>query len=129
MGDYKQRNLGIDLKWERGHWQVWAEFVHTRFDLPNVADDAEFFSYYIETRYAFKPRWWLSARWNQQIYSKIETENGRENWDNDHLRLDLGVGHRPTRHTQIKLQYSHQHQNASFQNAEHFVAIEASFKL
>lgn len=129
VGDYMQRNLGLDVTWQRGHWQVWAEFVHTQYELPNVSDDAEFFSYYVEARYNFRPRWWASARWNHQIYSEIDTATGSQDWDNDHIRVDLGLGHRPTRHTQIKLQYSHQHQQANFQNAEHFVALEASLKL
>jgi len=129
IGDYMQRNLGFDLTWKKRHWQVWAEFVHTKFEVPNVGDDPEFFSYFVETRYDFAARWWASARWNHQIYNEIDTENGSEEWDNDHMRIDLGLGHRPTRHTQVKLQYSFQHQDADFQNAEHFVALELSFKL
>ncbi len=129
VGDYKQRNLGLDFKWKSGHWQLWAELLHTQFDIPNVKDDAAFFSYYIEAQYNFKPGWWLSARWNHQIYEKIETSLGSEDWDNDHIRIDVGIGHRPTRHSQIKLQYSYQHQDADFQNAENFVALEVSFKL
>lgn len=129
IGDYYQRNLGLDLSWQKGLWSVWAEFLYTEFDVPNVNDDPSFFSYFVEARYNFKPRWWASARWNQQIYNKIETPTGSLDWDNDLYRIDLGLGHRPTRHTQIRLQYSYQQQDASFQNAENFVVLEFSLKL
>lgn len=127
--DYLQRNLGLDLTWKKGLWSVWAELIYTEFDVANVADDASFWSYYVEARYAFKPRWWVSARWNQQLYNEIDTANGSEKWDNDLYRIDLGLGHHPSRHTQIRLQYSYQHQDADFQNAENFVALEMSLKL
>lgn len=127
--DYLQRNVGLDLTWKRGLWSVWAELIYTEFDVPNVADDASFWSYYVEGRYAFKPRWWLSARWNQQIYNEIDTANGSEDWDNDLYRIDLGLGHHPSRHTQVRLQYSYQRQDADFQNGEHFAVLELSLKL
>lgn len=129
VDDYLQRNLGIDLSFKHRHWQVWAELVHTSYEVPNVGDNTEFWSYFIEARYDFKPQWWVSARWNHQIYEEVD---GRE-WDNEHMRIDLGLGHRLGRHTQIKLQYSYQHEDEAsgvdLMNAEHFVVLEASLKL
>ncbi|MGB0745248.1 MAG: hypothetical protein ACPGSB_12050, partial [Opitutales bacterium] len=64
-----------------------------------------------------------------QIYEEVDGMK----WDNEHLRIDLGVGHQLSRHTQIKLQYSWQDEDAAsgvdLMNAEHFVAIEASLRL
>lgn len=57
------------------------------------------------------------------------TAEGPRDWDNEHRRIDPGLGHRPTRHTRSKLQYSYQHQRASFQNAEHFAALQLTFRL
>ena len=127
VGDYLQRNLGIDLSYKHRHWQIWAELVHTSFEVPNVRDDAEFWSYFIEARYDFRPQWWVSARWNHQIYEKVD---GRK-WDNEHRRIDLGLGHRLGRNTQVKLQYSYQNEDSGvdLMNAEHFVVLEASLKL
>lgn len=129
IGDYMQTNLGVDLTWQKGHWTVWAEFLYTSFEVPNVEDTPVFWSYFIEARYAFKPQWWVSARWNEQIYNKIDTAAGSEKWDNDLYRIDLGIGHRLSRHKQIRLQYSYQQQDADFQNAEDFLALELSLKL
>ncbi|MGJ8640176.1 MAG: hypothetical protein ACSHYA_12370 [Opitutaceae bacterium] len=127
VGDYLQRNIGIDLTYKKGKYELWAELVHTSFEVPNVGEDAEFWSYFIEGRYNFDPRWWVSARWNHQIYEDIE---GME-WDNEHQRIDLGIGHRFGRHSQIKLQYSHQDEDSEvdLNNAEHFFVIEASLRL
>jgi len=127
--DYLQRNIGLDLSYKHRHVQVWAELVHTSFEVPNVGEDVEFWSYFIEARYDFMPQWWVSGRWNHQIYEEVE---GRE-WDNEHIRVDLGLGRRIGRHTQIKLQYSWQHEDApsgvDLRNAEHFIALEASLRL
>lgn len=127
VGDFTQTNLGLDLTYEHRHLTVWAELIYTSFEVPNVGDDAVFYSYFIEGRYAFRPGWWLSGRWNHQLYEKVD---GLE-WDNEHMRIDLGVGHRLGRHTQIKLQYSYQNENTrvSLENTEHFFALEMSIRL
>jgi hypothetical protein len=127
VGDYLQRNLGLDVSYKYRHWQVWGELVHTSYEVPNVGDNAEFWSYFIEARYDFQPQWWASARWNHQIYEEV---NGMK-WDNEIMRIDLGLGHRLSRHSQIKLQYSYQHEDSEvdLRNPEHFVALEASLKL
>ena len=129
IGDFMQTNLGVDLTWKKGHWSVWAELVYSDFEVPNVNDTVAFWSYFIEAQYAFKPRWWVSARWNEQIYNKVSTSAGSEKWDNDLYRIDLGLGHRISRHAQVRLQYSYQQQDADFQNAENFAVVEFSLKL
>lgn len=129
LHDYRQDMLGLDLRFARGPWQIWSEAFVASFQVPNVPDDAVAWSYYVETRYQWRPGTWLSARWNQEWHNRITTANGRERWDNPLIRLDLGLGHRFGRHLQGKFQYTYQHQDAAFQNGRHFLVTEWTFKL
>ena len=129
MEDYKQYILGFDAKYSYRNWEAWAEMYFNRFDVPNVSDGVDSFSYYVEGKYKFDPRWFVAARWNQQLYSKISVPGaGEQNYDNTVYRMDFGIGAKWTRHFLSKVQYSHQHQSASFQNGEHLIGLQSSLK-
>lgn len=128
-GDFPQTLLGFDLHWARHHWQVWGELFLNRFKVPNVRDGADTLSYYLEARRQLSPRWWAAARWNHELHSKIRTPTGPQAWDNATYRIDFGLGFRLMRNGQVKMQYSYQHQDASFQNGRHFVVKEFTLRL
>ena len=128
IDDFNQFLLGLEARWAWRQWQVWAEAWRVRFDVPNVADDAVYYTGFVEARYALGPRWWLAARLNAEVYDDIRTEHGREAWDNDVGRVELGVGWRFARHAQLKAQYSYQEQDANFQNGRNFGVIEATLR-
>ena len=127
--DFKQFILGADLRYSYRDWEVFAEVYLNRFEVPNVNDDVDSLSYYIEPKYKINSRWFVAARWNQQLYRKINVPGaGEQDYDNDIYRIDLGVGAKWTRHFISKLQYSLQHQSASFQNGEHMLSMQSTFK-
>lgn len=127
--DYHQSFIGFDFQWAYRDWEVWAEIYLNEFEIPNVEDTADYLSYYVEVRRQLAPKWWLSARWNQEIYQKIQTVGGLTDWDNETIRLDLTLGHRFMRHAQFKLQYSYQRQDAPFQNGRNFLVTEFTLAL
>lgn len=127
--DYHQTFVGVDAQWSYRDWEVWAELYLNEYDIPNVADDAEFLSYYVEVRRQIAPKGWVAAHWNQEIYEKIQTSNGLVDWDNETIRLDLTMGHRFMRHAQFKVQYSYQRQEATFQNGRQFFVTEFTLRL
>jgi len=129
VDDFQQLLLGLEAKWVWRRWEVWGELWRVRFDVPNVDDDAVYWTGFIEGRYQLNARWWLAARWNAETYEQIRTENGREDWDNDVYRLDVGLGWRWSRHAQLKAQYSFQEQDATFQNGRHFAVVELTIRL
>ena len=106
--DYREIVLGQDLSFAWHHWQVWAEIYEARFEIPGVGN-ADTLAYYVEAKYKFTPQLFGALRWNQQLFSDIDGElTGR-----DIRRIDVALGYRFSAHTQLKLQYSLQHEDAA----------------
>lgn len=127
INDFDQIVVGGDLSWARGPWQVWAEFIYSRFDVPNVGN-ADIYSYYLEGKYKISANFFTALRWGQQFYNKVDTPSGPAKWDNDVLRTEAAFGIRLDRHTQLKIQYTYQYQDASFQDGTQQVAAEATLR-
>jgi hypothetical protein len=51
-----------------------------------------------------------AVRWNQQLFGKVpDGRGGERKWGHDLWRADLALGYRFTPPTQLKRQYSHEH--------------------
>lgn len=110
IGDYKQLTLGQDVSFAWHHWQVWAEVFEARFEVPRVGR-ADTVGYYVEAKYKIAPQLFAALRWNQQLFNSVDNrEGGSEPWSRDQWRVDAAIGFRFTAHTQLKLQYSLQHE-------------------
>ena len=114
LGDYQEQILAQDLSFEWHHVQLWAECYEARFRIPTVGD-ADTVSYYLEAKYKVTPQLFAALRWNQQLYGTLPDNGIDVQWGNDLWRIDAALGYRFTPHTQLKLQYSLQHE----QNAAH----------
>jgi hypothetical protein len=108
FGDYREELLGQDISFAWHHLQVWTELYETRFENP-VIGHADTFSYYTEAKYKFTPQFFGAVRWNQQLFGTIPVGTERVAWGHDVWRIDVAPGYRFTPHTQLKLQYSLQH--------------------
>ncbi len=109
-GDYQQIVFGQDVSFAWHHLQVWAEVFEGRFTIPGVGD-AGLFSYYVELRQKLTPQLAIAVRWNEQHYGEFTEPTGdRVRWSHPIRRLDLGPTYRFTAHTQLKVQYSLQHE-------------------
>lgn len=124
--DFSQTTIGLDASYAHRHFQIWAEVIYSSFELPNIADDAAVWSYFIETRYKITPQLIAALRWNQQFYNEL---GGSVAWDNDLFRIDASLGYRITPNTQVKIQYSWTHQDADFQNGEDMLGVHLSTRL
>jgi hypothetical protein len=106
--DYKQNAAGFDVSWAHGPLEAWSEVQWTSFDVPGAVGTVALVSYFIEGRWKFSPGWWLSGRWNQQLYDDIrDPATGQDvAWDNDVWRLEACVGWKVDRSLTVKAQYS-----------------------
>ncbi len=127
LRNYDQITVGGDASWAWHDWQVSGEFIFSRFQVP-IAGNADTFSWYLETKYQITTQLYAAARWNQQVYNQINTATGPQNWDNDEMRLDLGLGYKWSKNFLTKIQYSWQHQETSFQNANQMVSAQVVFR-
>ena len=127
LKDYDQITFGADAAWGWHNWQLSGEFIFSRFQIP-IAGNADTFSWYLEAKYQITPQLFLAARWNQQVYNQINTTTGPQNWDNDEMRMDLGIGYKWSRNVLTKIQYSWQHQQTSFQNGQQLIGAQFIFR-
>jgi hypothetical protein len=128
FGDYREELLGQDIGFAWHHLQLWTEFFETRFTNPEVGD-AETFAYYTEAKYKFTPQFFGAVRWNQQWFGTVATLPGiEEHWGRDTWRIDIAPTYRFTPHTQIKLQYSFQHESNSSRSYNHIFATQFTLR-
>ncbi|HVY71382.1 MAG TPA: hypothetical protein VHH73_15725, partial [Verrucomicrobiae bacterium] len=74
-GDYAQTTFGQDINFAWHRWQLWAEVIESRFNVPNVGN-ADSLSYYLEAKYIFNPRVFAALRWNQQLFGTVPDAHG-----------------------------------------------------
>jgi hypothetical protein len=124
LGDYREIVIGQDASFAWHHLQVWAEVYEARFEIPRVGN-ADTLVYYFEAKYKFTPQLFGALRWNQQIFGSIDDGRGRNvRWGQDLARIDAAIGYRFTSHTQLKLQYSFQHETTGPRDDNHLLAAQ-----
>jgi hypothetical protein len=128
IGDYHQSLLGQDISFAWHHIQLWAEFYEARFEAPRLGD-ADTFSYYFEAKYKFTPQFFGALRWNQQFFGDVRDGlGGSIPWGHDLSRVDIAAGYRFTAHTQLKLEYSLQHEKNGPRDLDHIVAAQFTIR-
>ncbi|MCX6877123.1 MAG: hypothetical protein NTW21_25435 [Verrucomicrobia bacterium] len=128
LGDFKEYVLGQDLSFAWDHWQLWAEVYEARFEVPNVGN-ADTLGYYLEAKYKFTPSLCAALRWNQQFFVDLPNGNGGgQPWGNDLSRIDAAMTYRFTPNTQMKLQYSVQHEERVKGAVSHLIAAQYTLR-
>jgi hypothetical protein len=128
MNDYQQIVLGQDISYAWGHWQFWAEVFEARFQVPHVGS-ADVLGYYLETKYKFTPQLFGALRWNQMIYDEVaDDQGGTMPWGHDLWRIDVAMTYRFTPHTQLKLQYTTQHEDHAETSLSHMIAAQFTLR-
>jgi hypothetical protein len=124
LDQYLEVVLGQDVAFAWHHVQVWAEVYEARFEIPEVGN-ADTQAYYVEAKYKFTPQLFGALRWNQQLFSDLPNPSaGAARWGRNVERVDIGPSYRFTPHTQVKLQYSLEHQDADSQNWGDMIAVQ-----
>ena len=112
LDDYRETVLGQDIGFAWHHFQFWSEVYWARFAIPRVGF-ADTTAYYLEGKLKFTPQFFGALRWNQQLFGTVRDSDGSSvPWGREVWRIDLGLGYRFTPHTQFKVQYSWQHEDA-----------------
>lgn len=124
LDDYRQTTVAQDVTYAWHHWQVWAEFFETRYEIPDVGN-ADTFAYFVETKYQFTPQLFGALRWNQQVFNSFTNDSGESvPWSYNSWRIDTAVTYRFTTHIQAKLQYSFLRQERAERENQHLVAVQ-----
>jgi hypothetical protein len=122
--DFRELVLGQDISFAWHHWQWWAEFYETRFEVPRVGD-ADTFAYYLEGKYKFTPQFFAALRWNQQLFGTVRDPAGQSlRWGDDVWEIDGALAYRFTPHTQLKVQYTLQDERSASTDLNHTLAAQ-----
>ena len=128
LDDYREILIGQDIGFAWHHLQLWAEAYEVRFRIPNVGD-VDTFAYYIEAKYKITPQLFAALRWNQQTFSDIlDARRNVTPWGRDVWLAECALGYRPTAHTQLKLQYSFQHEDSGPRDYGHLIATQFTLR-
>jgi hypothetical protein len=125
IGDYRELVLAQDASFAWHHFQFWAEFFETRFEVPRMGN-ADTFAYYLEARYKITPQLFGALRWNQQLFGTVRDGTERTQWGGDTWRVDAAVGYRFTNYLQAKVQYSFT--GTEFERGNNLVALQLTLK-
>ncbi|MCA9729285.1 MAG: hypothetical protein KC729_16475, partial [Candidatus Eisenbacteria bacterium] len=102
--DYLQGLVGMDLEAGRGHWTLWAEAVHNRFESPWIRSDLTQNAFYVEIQRLLLPGVEAAVRWDQIRPGKIRNSSGAEvRWDLPVQRIEIGTAYHLSREFQIKV--------------------------
>jgi hypothetical protein len=128
IDDYRELVVGQDASFAWHHLQLWAEVYEARFEIPRVGD-ADTLAYYFEAKYKFTPQLFGALRWNQQVFGSVDDgRKGSLRWGQDLGRIDAAIGYRFTSHTQLKLQYSFQHETTGPRDDNHLLAAQFTIR-
>ncbi len=124
IGAYHQYHLAQDVSFAWRHFQLWAEFHQTRFELPRLGD-GDTFGYFLEAKYKFTPQLFGAVRWNQQFFDEVpDGVGGRVPWAHDVSRLQLAATYRFTAHLHLKLEYDIEREARVARNFRHTFATQ-----
>jgi len=126
--NYNQNVIGMDASWAQGPLQLWGEGWWSSFDIPGGVGTVSLWSYFLESKWKFATGWWLSTRWNQQIYGEIANPSGGYTpWGNDVWRVDACLGYSINRMVTLKMQYSYTGESGSLQQGQHLGDVQVVF--
>ena len=124
LDQYREIVLGQDVGFAWHRVQLWAEAYEARFEIPGVGN-ADTEAYYVEAKVKLTPQLFGALRWNQQVFSSFVDGAGQSvRWSRNVWRADAGPGYRFTAHTQVKVQFSIEHQDADLQEWGRMLALQ-----
>ncbi|HWK12013.1 MAG TPA: hypothetical protein VNR64_18265 [Vicinamibacterales bacterium] len=103
LGDhsYAQTAFGLDGEYSKDHWIVRAEWVDSRWRIPDlgvplIRQPLTATSAYVEGRYRVSPRWYVAGRADMLTFSRVTGQRLfgglPTTWDAPVKRLEAGVG-------------------------------------
>lgn len=130
--DFRQRALGADLEYGRGHWRVRAEGVWNAWDAaartaPLYDEDLTARALSVEARYRLWPGVHVAARVDRLDFGDITGPNGPDSWEAPVWRLETGAGYQLTRALSLKAVYQRNRRDGGFVRGSDLVAAQASW--
>lgn len=123
-----QTLTNFNLQYKRNSLELSSEIMQSSFEMPGFNDNLETLGYYFEARHFFNPRFYGALRQEALDFSEIQTTTGKNDWEEDVQRTELGFGHYIDESTLSKLFYqTNKHKNNDPDDDLWGMQISASF--
>jgi hypothetical protein len=104
---FPQEVLGVDVEYARGYWIVRGEAVWSRWNLPpleetRIETPQDSLGAYVEARYKLRPGLHVAGRVGHLSFRTLPSEVGRQTWDADVTRVEIGGGYALRRQILLK---------------------------
>jgi hypothetical protein len=128
---FRQRALGTDVEYARGHVVVRSEAVWTSWDAaaetePLLGETLDALAWYLEGKYVLFPGFHVAARYDRVGFGDVQGPNGKEPWEAPVWRLETGVGFAVTRQIRLKAVYQHNEREGGFVRSNDLVAVQGA---
>jgi hypothetical protein len=128
---FRQRALGTDLEYARGHAVLRGEAVWTAWDAaaatePLLGETLTALAWYLEGKYVVFPGFHVAARYDRVHFGDVQGPNGSEPWEAPVWRIETGVGFAVTRQIRLKAVYQHNEREAGFVRSNDLVAVQGA---
>lgn len=123
--DYEQTTLGTDIAYAHGHWQLWAEIIGAKFEVPSVGS-VKVLTTQAEAKYKLTATTWAALRLSQAFFDEAPSTN--TDWGLERWRIDCALGHRFSRNLQAKLQYSYSQRSGEDPEGDHLFATQLTVR-
>jgi hypothetical protein len=128
---YRQRALGFDLEWSRGHGIVRTEAVWSEWDIPAVSapfidGPLRALGLSLEGRYKLAPGLYAAARLDRLGFSRIRGSAGSLSWDAPVTRAEAGIGFAIRRNVWLKGVFQHNWRDGGLVRSQSIGAVQAS---
>jgi hypothetical protein len=109
---FMQTAWGADIEYSRDYYLVRAEFVGTRWRLPEltqpvIREPLTAIAASVEGRYKLRPGLFAAARLDRLAFSEVTGSTRRAAWDAPVSRVEVGAGYLFLRNLQLKVSYQH----------------------
>lgn len=105
--DYKQQIYALYGNLIYHYTELRTELIHSSYDIPNIYENVKSDAFYAEIKgkHPKWPRLWAAARVGAIRNSRIGYTGGRDKWDLDSKRGEIGFGFRINPDASLKLSY------------------------
>lgn len=128
---FRQRALGADFEYARGHAVLRSEAVFTAWDAaastePLLGDTLTALAWYVEAKYVLFPGFHVAARYDRVHFGDVQGPNGPESWDAPVWRIESGIGFAVTRQVRLKAVYQHNEREGGLVRSNDLVAVQGA---
>lgn len=128
----RQRSLGTDLEFSRGHWLVRGEAIVNSWSVPalsapRIEAPLGMTAAFIEGRYRLRPGFYLAGRLDRLAFEKISGSAGPVPWEAGVSRFELASGYSLTRHLMVKACYQYNQRDGGRIRRNHLAGAQWLF--